>query len=156
MIKEIDWEKVKKLLDDLYRSSEALKEIFTGRSFALDGHLVGSIGEVVVAYMINLRLNNASTMAHDALTTDAKKVEIKFTQGKLISIRHEPDFLIAMQSLKTGSLKVVYNGPAAPVWNAAGKMQKNGARPIVVTKLCHLNSAVRDRDRIEQLRNSPI
>ena len=85
-----------------------------------------------------------------------KKVEIKFTQGKSISIRHEPDFLIAMQSPKTGSLKVVYNGPAAPVWNAAGKMQKNGARPIGVTKLCHLNSAVRDRDRIEQLRNSPI
>ena len=76
MIKEIDWEKVKKLLDDLYRSSEALKEIFPGRSFTLDGHLVGSIGEVVVAYMINLRLNNASNMAHDALTTDAKKSKL--------------------------------------------------------------------------------
>ena len=156
MIKEIDWEKVKKLLDDLYRSSEALEDIFPGRSFTLDGHLVGSIGEVVAAYMFNLRLNNASTMGHDALTTDAKKVEIKFTQGKSISIRHEPDFLIAMQRPKSGSLKVVYNGPGAPVWNAAGKMQKNGARPIGVTKLYHLNSAVRDRDRIEQLRSSPI
>ena len=94
MIKKIDWEKVKKLLDDLYRSSEALEDIFPGRSFTLDGHLVGSIGEVVAAYMFNLRLNNASTMGYDALTTDAKKVEIKFTQGKSISIRHEPDFLL--------------------------------------------------------------
>ena len=61
-----------------------------------------------------------------------------------------------MQRPKTGVLKVVYNGPGAPVWNAAGKMQKNGARPIGVAKLCHLNLAVRDRDRIEQLRSSPI
>ena len=43
----IDWDRVARYLDALYEASEGLEGIFVGRKFTLDGHLVGSIGEVV-------------------------------------------------------------------------------------------------------------
>ncbi|WP_324698540.1 DUF6998 domain-containing protein [Novosphingobium sp. RL4] len=68
---EVDWAEVRNLLDSLYGSAEPLETLFPGRKFTLDGHLVGSIGEVIAAYMFVLTLNPASTMAHDALCAAA-------------------------------------------------------------------------------------
>jgi len=48
---EVDWAEVRALLDSLYGSAERLEALFPGRKFTLDGHLVGSIGEVIAAYM---------------------------------------------------------------------------------------------------------
>jgi hypothetical protein len=72
-----DWDEVTKHLDALYDASEGLKALFPGRKFTLDGHLVGSIGEVVAAYMFGLDLMPASTLGHDALAPDGRRVEIK-------------------------------------------------------------------------------
>jgi len=44
-----DWDKVTRHLDALYDATEVLDALFHGRKFTLDGHLVGSIGEVVAA-----------------------------------------------------------------------------------------------------------
>lgn len=70
MSEAVDWARVAALLDDLYTAADGLERIFPGRKFTLDGHLVGSIGEVVAAYMFDLTLNPASTQGHDARARD--------------------------------------------------------------------------------------
>lgn len=152
----VDWQRVAGLLDDLYRASAGLEELFPGRKFTLDGHLVGSIGEVVAAYMFDLDLNPASTPGHDARAQDGRNVEIKLTQGKGVAIRHEPDHLIVLHRPKGGPLRVVYNGPGSPVWQQAGKMQSNGQRPIGLTKLATLSRQIAPADQLTIVRKPPV
>lgn len=60
---DVDGAEVRALLDFLYGSAEHLEAPFPGRKFTLDGHLIGSISEVIAASMFDLTLNPASTMA---------------------------------------------------------------------------------------------
>jgi len=152
----IDWDRVARYLDALYEASEGLEGIFVGRKFTLDGHLVGSIGEVVAAYMFDLELNAASTRAHDAITHDGKKVEIKLTQRRSVAIRHEPEHLIALHRPKGGPLSIVYNGPGSVVWESAGRIQTNGQRSISLALLRNLDQQVRVSDRLPVKRAPPI
>ena len=46
------WTEVGELLAFLYRIVDLLEVLFPGRKFTPDGHLVGSIGEVIAARMI--------------------------------------------------------------------------------------------------------
>ncbi|MCY4128253.1 MAG: hypothetical protein OXG15_03295 [Gammaproteobacteria bacterium] len=55
-----EWSEVGTLLGDLYRIVNRLEELFPGRKFTPDGHLVGSIGEALAAYMFGLELLPAS------------------------------------------------------------------------------------------------
>jgi hypothetical protein len=54
------------LVRRLYEIVGQLESTFTGRKFTLDGHLVGSIGEVMAAHRYGLELLTASTEGHDA------------------------------------------------------------------------------------------
>jgi len=47
-----------------------LEKEFEGRRFTPDGHLVGSIGEVVAAYAFGLKLLPASNERHDAVAAN--------------------------------------------------------------------------------------
>ena len=152
----VDWKKVAGYLEDLYTASIGLEQIFPGRKFTLDGHLVGSIGEVVEAYMFDLDLHPASTQGHDAATRDARDVEIKLTQGMSIAIRHEPQHLIVLHRPRGGPMSVIYNGPGAMAWDAAGRMQKNGQRPIGLAKLAALARSVPEGDRLPLVREPPV
>ena len=93
---QTDWRNVGDLIDQLYHATDALEDLFPGRKFTLDGHLVGSVGEVVASYMFDLDLHTASTRGHDAQAKDGRQVEIKLTQGKSVAIRHEPEHLIVL------------------------------------------------------------
>lgn len=152
----VDWAEVARHFDDLYTASEALESIFPGRKFTLDGHLVGSIGEVVAAYVFDLELYPASNQGHDGRTQDGRDVEIKLTQGKSIAIRHEPEHLIVMHRPKGGPMRVVFNGPGRIAWEAAGKMQSNGQRPIGLSKLAALAQTVDEADRVLLRREPPV
>lgn len=88
MIQPVDWNEVTALLDDLYTASSRLEVMFPGRKFTLDGHLVGSVGEVIAANMFDLELATASSLGDDALARDGRQVEIKSRQGKSVAIRH--------------------------------------------------------------------
>ena len=61
------------------------------------------------------------------------------------------DFLIAIQIKEDGSWVEIYNGPGDLVWENAGKMQKNGQRPISVAKLKALMKTVPDSQRIKPI-----
>ncbi len=138
-------------IKELYKITNELERTYPGRKFTVDGHLVGSIGEVIVAEHYGLSLLPNSTKTHDAISKDGKMVQIKATQVKGISISSEPDYVIVIKILSDGSWQEVYNGPGKPVWDNSGKMQKNGQRPISLSKLQKLMSSVDKKDMIDRV-----
>lgn len=132
----------------LYGITQELESAFPGRKFTLDGHLVGSIGEVLVAEHYKLTLLPNSTETHDAITADGRLVQIKATQINRVAISSRPDWLIVIHILSDGTWKEIYNGPGGLAWDNAGKMQKNGQRPISVARLRQLMKQVSEGERI--------
>lgn len=153
---EPDWYEVRKLLDTLYGASDRLEKLFPGRKFTLDGHLVGSIGEVIAAYMFDLKLEMASNCGFDAVCSAGRCVEIKLTQGKSVALRSAAEHLIVLSRPKGGPPKVVFDGPGHLAWEAAGRIGKNGQRPIGLSKLVFLNSNVAPPQRIGVKREAPV
>lgn len=133
---------IPKLVQDLYGVVARLEELFPNRPFTPDGHLVGSIGEVIAAHRYALTLLTCSAECHDAISACGKSAQIKATQGKAIGLRQEPDYLTVLYLKKCGEFDEVYNGPGALPWSNAGKEQKNGQRQISVAKLKKLMVAV--------------
>lgn len=138
-------------IKELYKITNELENSYPGRKFTIDGHLVGSIGEVIVAEHYGLELLPNSTKTHDAKTSDGKMVQIKATQVKGIAISSEPDYLIVIRLLSDGVWEEIYNGPGKAAWDSAGKMQKNGQRPISLSKLRSLMSSVNINDKIARI-----
>lgn len=145
------------LLRQLYAVVDRLEALYPGRKFTVDGHLLGSIGEVVAEYSYGLVLSPLSTEGHDAIAPDGRLVQVKLTQGdSRVALNGPCDFLIAMRLVDRKRFVEVYNGPGAPVWAKAGKVQKNGQAPIGLAKLRELNASVADADRIPQVNPFPF
>ena len=138
-------------IKELYRITNELETEYPGRKFTIDGHLVGSIGEVIVAENYGLELLPNSTETHDAEAKDGKLVQIKATQINRIAISSEPGFIIVIQLQSDGSWIEIYNGPGKYVWDNSGKMQKNGQRPISIHKLKCLMENVKESDKIKRI-----
>lgn len=155
-LSDCNWKIVAKQIGNIYRAVDRLKKLFPGRRFTPDGHLVGSIGEVLAAYVFDLNLETASKKGFDAIAQDGRMVEIKLTQGKAVALRDEPEHLIVLQRQKGEKTKLVYNGPGAPVWSESGERQKNGQRQIGVSKLEQLNEQVSESARLPVVRQMPI
>jgi len=127
---------VPELLDRLYSVVDRLEELFPGRKFTPDGHLVGSIGEVIAAYRFGLRLLEGSAPGHDAESKDGRLVQIKLTQGNSsVALRSEPEHLLVFRLQKNRSVEDVYNGPGRVPWSKVGNMQKNGQCAISLSRL---------------------
>lgn len=134
---------IPELLQRLYEIVGTLESLFPKRKFTPDGHLVGSLGEVIAAHDYGLALLPASTETHDALKGNIR-IKIKATQGRSIALRGDiaPDHLLVLRLLNNGTTEEIYNGPGAPAWQAAGRLQKNGQRPISLKNLKVLMSTV--------------
>ena len=153
-INQTNWSTVGKCLSDLYEIVDCLEKYFPGRKFTPDGHLVGSIGEVIAAYMFNLELLPNSYPNHDAVTKAGVLVQIKFTQdNKRVALRDEPNHLLVLRLTSERSIEVVYNGTGRKPWEKAGKVQKNGQRQISISRLRNLNEEVSNLDSIIQQRS---
>lgn len=139
---------IPKLIRELYHVVSELEALFPGRHFTLDGHLVGSIGEVLAAHYYELELLPASAIGHDAITQDGVYVQIKATQKSQVGIRSEPQHLLVLGLTSAGAHEEIFNGPGELAWNAAGKMQKNGQRMISRSKLVELMAKVKADDRL--------
>ncbi|MGA9755207.1 MAG: hypothetical protein WBV23_08685 [Desulfobaccales bacterium] len=140
--------KIPSLIKRLYAVVSELEALFPGRPFTLDGHLVGSLGEVLAAHRYGLELLNCSVEGHDAKAPNGILIQIKATQGSKVGLRSNPQHLIVILITKEGAIKEIFNGPGEIAWEHAGKMQKNGQRPITTTKLLQLMDNIPGRSRL--------
>ncbi|AGP86555.1 DUF6998 domain-containing protein [Alteromonas mediterranea] len=140
-------EQVPAKVREIYQIVSELEDMF-GRHFTPDGHMVGSIGEVLAAYHYNLELLPASAERHDAVTKDGINVQIKATQARTIGLRSKPEHLIVLHLRKDGTNVEVFNGPGKLAWEQAGKLQKNGQRSIGVAKLSQIMETLSDKVKL--------
>ena len=139
---------IQRLVPELFRVIAELEAAAPGRHFTPDGHLIGSIGEVIAADRYGLTLTTASTKGIDAHDAQGRAVEIKCTgKGKGVALRgYEPsaERFIALQINRDGSATEVYDGPAAPVWAAVAhkELPSNGQRTITLNKLRQLQEDI--------------
>ena|SRR5437899_1098478 len=139
---------VPNLVRQLYAIVAELESLFPGRHFTLDGHIVGSIGEVLAAARYDLVLVPASSEGYDAKAQDGRFVEVKATQGDSVGLRSEPQHLIVLRILADGQAVEVYNGPGTLPWAQAGPLQSNGQRNISLGRLTKLMSGVPQASRL--------
>jgi len=114
---------------------------YPGRKFTPDGHLVGSIGEVIAAEAFNLTLYPMSQAGHDAFDIEGRPVQVKMAAGTSIAMYDCCVRLIVLKVISPVEAEVIYDGPGEPVWINAGKVQKNGQRTLSLSKLRKLASA---------------
>jgi hypothetical protein len=141
-------DEVPKLVRELYSIVHQLEGLFPSRRFTLDGHLVGSLGEVLAADKYDLQLLGASSEVHDARAPDGRLVQVKATQRRAVGLRAAPQHLVVLRLLTSGQAEEVYNGPGRQAWNKAGPMQKNGQRQISISMLSRLMDAVPSQERL--------
>lgn len=128
-------------LTDLVRSVfHACAELtqLTGRPVSPDGHLVGSIGEIVAADLLDLDLVSPSTKGYDAIDRQGRKVEIKTTTRRAIALSSagtEAERLVVLTLDRDGVAAIVFDGPTQAVWESAGPAQRNGQRAISLARL---------------------
>lgn len=108
-----------KEIKELLKITRSLRDqhIDNGRTFTLDGKLVGDIGEVLVKEKYDIELLPASTPVHDAIENGTgRKVQIKatFKGGTYFPINPEkqPEFFLSVIINEEGELEEQYNGPA--------------------------------------------
>ncbi len=120
----------------IYEAVAELEASYPGRKFTPDGHLVGSIGEVIAAEALGLTLHPASYPRHDAFD-DAGDVQIKMTgqTGKSVALYATCVRLVVLKVVSPHEAEIVYDGPGEPAWSAAGAMGKNGQKVISLSRL---------------------
>ena len=141
------------LLSAIYDAVDALEEMFPGRHFTPDGHLVGSLGEALAAYHYGIELSAASSHRHDG-TCNALNVQIKATQGdRGVALSSEPDHLLVLRLKRDGSFSEEYNGPGHLVWSTVSHKPrpKNGQYQISLAALRRIMSVVPASERIPRV-----
>ena len=148
-IMKYDNNRIRELIAQLYAIVRELQQMFPDRLFTPDGHLVGSLGEVIAARDYSLTLLPSSTETHDARQND-RLVQIKITQGKRVALYSEPEYLLVLKLEKDGTSSEVFNGPGNLAWINTSAKQKNGQRPISLAKLRKLMLQVQPAQRIRK------
>uniref|UniRef100_UPI00257E51B9 DUF6998 domain-containing protein n=1 Tax=Marinobacter sp. UBA2678 TaxID=1946815 RepID=UPI00257E51B9 len=146
----IDHDKFQALVKQLYALVNELEAMFPGRHFTPDGHMVGSLGECLVADAYNLELKTASNKGYDAVTETGLEVEIKATQSNSVAFRSQPQHTIVIKILRDGTFEEIYNGPGALVWEQFKdrRLLSNGQFQVSLNTLRQLNQTVTQADRV--------
>jgi hypothetical protein len=124
----------------IYKAVAELEATYPTRKFTPDGHLVGSIGEVVAAEALGLTLYSMSRAGHDAFDANGD-VQIKMTAGDSVAMYADCARLVVLRVVSPEEADIVYDGPGAAAWACAGKIGKNGQRVVRLSKLRKLSEA---------------
>ena len=137
---------------NLYKIVKELEAMFPGRPFTPDGHMVGSLGECLVADAYDLELMPPSNKGFDAKTKNGLNVEIKATQSKSVAFRSCPEHTIIIRILPDGTFEECYNGPGELIWRIfeGRKMPSNGQFQISLTKVKKIYDSVPESARISK------
>ncbi len=146
----MDYENLKKQVEKIYEAVSELEKMFPDRPFTPDGHMVGSLGECLVADAYNLELMPPSNKGFDAKTKDGKEVEIKATQSERVAFRSEPKYAIVIKINKDGTFDEIYNGPGNIIWKTFmdKKLPSNGQYQISLKILKELSEKVPANNQI--------
>tara|TARA_B110000196_G_scaffold113797_1_gene98982 strand:+ start:823 stop:1275 length:453 start_codon:yes stop_codon:yes gene_type:complete len=149
----MDHKKLESLIKQLYSTVNELESMFPGRHFTPDGHMVGSIGESLVADAYGLELMTASNKGFDATSTTGKQIEIKASQARSAAFRSEPEHAIVIKILPDGSFEEIYNGPGSLIWRQFSDkpLPNNGQYQISLNKLKILNEQVAESMRVPRV-----
>jgi hypothetical protein len=123
-----DLVKLPKPVAKIYEAVAELETAYPGRPFTPDGHLLGSIGEVVARETFGFELYPPSNRGHDAKCATRGNVEVKITARKHVAFRRECNHLIVLKIVSPSQAEIVYDGPATGIWANAGKTASNGQR----------------------------
>jgi len=136
----------------IYDIATELENMFPGRKFTPDGHMVGSIGEAIATIDYGVKLHK--THVHpgtDGIVND-RKVQVKATQGEGVAIKmQEPDeLLLVLKIKKDGTWEKIYDGDSERVWIALKGQRENrmGEKTISLKRLQGLQAEVKEKDRI--------
>ncbi len=146
----IDHGEFRALVEQIYATVNELEAMFPGRHFTPDGHMVGSLGECLVADAYDLELMTASNNGYDAVTETDVEVEIKATQSSSVAFRSQRQHTIIIKILCDGTFEEIYNGPGALVWEQfrGERLPNNGQFQISLNKLRQLNQALAQADHV--------
>lgn len=135
---------------NIYRAVNALEAMFPGRPFTPDGHMVGSLGECLVADAYKLTLMPPSNEGYDAVTKEGKKIEIKATQAKSVAFRSCPEHTIIIRIKKDGTFEEFFNGPGEVIWRQfeGKKRPSNGQYQISLDRVAALNAMIPEAERV--------
>lgn len=150
----MDHERFQAHVRDLYAIVRDLEAMFPGRPFTPDGHMVGSLGECLVADAYGLELMPPSNQGYDARSAEGMAVEIKATQATRVAFRSCPEHTIIIRILKDGSFEECYNGPGELIWEQfRGKpMPSNGQHQIALSRVKALNASVPPSQKISRIK----
>jgi len=126
----------------IYEAVKQLEVRYPGRKFTPDGHLVGSIGEVIAAEALGLTLHPMSHAGHDAFDANGD-VQIKMTAGKSVAMYAESVRLVVLHVVSPREAEIAYDGPGRVVYENARKPGKNGQRVISLAKLRKLAACLK-------------
>lgn len=148
-------EQVPRLIGDLLKTTGELNRLFEGRPFTPDGHLVGSIGEVVAEYVYGLQLETCSTPQVDAFTRDGRSVQVKLTgeRGSSFGLRwssqmeEKPADILICLKLSGKGFEEIYNGNFPTELLAGRPDQRNGQVSLAVSRLRAINPKLLPEER---------
>jgi hypothetical protein len=96
----------------IYKATAALEALYPSRKFTPDGHLVGSIGEVIAAEALGLTLYPMSRPGHDAYDANGD-VQIKMTAGTSVAMYATCDRLVVLRVVSPEEAEIVYQSRPA-------------------------------------------
>lgn len=143
--------KIGEVLKKLRSARDELRAEFPDLRFALDGNLIGDIGEAIAVSDFGLEKLNPGSKQHDCKTKSGKLVQVKTTQqitpGKAVGLgltKRTFDHLLVIQLLDCG-YEILYNGPGSYVDKA--RAHKESAS-LSVRQLSVLN----DKAKLHRIR----
>jgi hypothetical protein len=142
---------------DIYNGVAKLEAKFPGRPFTPDGHLVGSIGEVIAAKAFGegFKLMTPSTKGYDAVCSRRGDVQVKLIGAKAtrIALNGPCDHLVVFQICDPPThARLVYDGPSDGLFESLSGTPGR-QRPISVTRLAKWgrDRGAEGRDYLQEL-----
>lgn len=141
------------LLKAIYDAADELVEMFPGRHFTPDGHMIGSIGEALAEYHYDVKLHPPSNKVHDG-ECNGVQVQVKATQVERVAISSCPEHLLVLKLARDASFIEEYNGPGLLVWTLVSdkKLPKNGQYQVSLASLRRLMKEVPSNARLFKTR----